>query len=246
MLIKGKDTVEETSLNIRSASQIQVNHWRDILLQGSNQVNLQTSEAITRGNDAVMSKSSEIQKSSQMHAVQMKQGMIQMHTHVQAVANQLSTQARDIHMQTFASAQTKISEMEREALHKLIKFQDEQGIFFQQVKISEIQQLGQAKLNMMNDDTIGVASDIQRLFSSIWKDVGLKQKEIGNDFIPMIQDSSRVLNEKNTALQEATLTNVNKAQEHLASQFVSLSRQDSTTTEAVFLKSILSDISFDF
>lgn len=246
LLIKGKDTVEETSLNIRSASQIQVNHWRDILLQGSNQVNLQTSEAIARGNDAVMSKSSEIQKSSQMHAVQMKQGMIQMHTHVQAVTNQLSTQAKDIHMQTFASAQTKISEMEREALHKLIKFQDEQGIFFQQAKISEIQQLGQAKLNKMNDDTIGVASDIQRLFSSIWKDVGLKQKEIGNDFIPMIQDSSRVLHEKNTAFQEASLTNVNKAQEHLASQFVSLSRQDSTTTEAVFLKSILSEISFDF
>jgi hypothetical protein len=239
-LTKGKEIVEESSSNFQYATQVKMNHWQDEFLQGSSQLRLQADEAFARGNDVAILKSSELEKASQMQMVQMKHEMLQMNTHAQTVANQLSTQAKDIAIQTYASVLTKITGMEQELLRKSTAFQEDLGILFPQ-KYSEFQQLSQVKISEAGDEAIRATNDIRGLFTNIWNDVGLKRKEISDDFVPMIQDSSRFLHDKTSAFQEASVINVKKAQDHLA-KIASISREDSATTESAFLKTILINI----
>jgi hypothetical protein len=220
-LTKGKEIVEESSSNFQYATQVKMNHWQDEFLQGSSQLRLQADEAFARGNDVAILKSSELEKASQMQMVQMKHEMLQMNTHAQTVANQLSTQAKDIAIQTYASVQTKITGMEQELLRKSTAFQEDLGILFPQ-KYSEFQQLSQVKISEAGDEAIRATNDIRGLFTNIWNDVGLKRKEISDDFVPMIQDSSRFFHDKTAAFQEASVINVNKAQENLASQLTNV------------------------
>ena len=117
--------------------------------------------------------------------------------------------------------------MKQEALRKSIVFQENLGILFPQ-KYSEFQQLSQAKMSEAGDEAIRVTNDIRGLFANIWNDVGIKRNEIGDDFVQMIQDSSRLFHDKTNAFQEAIVINVDKVQDHLASQLtdVGLKRKE--------------------
>jgi hypothetical protein len=227
LLTKGKEVVEESLSHFQYATQVKMSHLQDEFLKGSSQLRLQANEAITRGNDAAILKPSEFQKASQMQMVQMKHEMLQMNSHAQTVATQLSTQAKDIAMQTYASVQTNMNDVEQQVLRKSIAFQENLGILFPQ-KYSEFHQLSQAKMSEAGDEAIRVTNDMRGLFASIWNDVGPKRKEIGDDFVPMIQDSSRLFHDKTNAFQEANVINVNKVQDHLASQLtdVGLKRKE--------------------
>lgn len=227
LLTKGKEVVEESSSKFQFATQVKMSHLQDEFLQGSSQLRLLANEAIARGNDAAILRSSEFQKASQMQMVQMKHEMLQMNSHAQTGATQLSTQAKDIAIQTYASVQTKMNDMEQEVLPKSIAFQEKLGILFPQ-KYSEFQQLSQAKMSEAGDEAIRVTNDVRGLFANVWNDVGMKRKEIGDDFVPMIQDSSRLFHDKTNAFQEASVINVNKVQDHLANQLtdVGLKRKE--------------------